>query len=632
LIWRGATEEPKPIMPTDEQHSWIATTFGVDPRTYVTGATSTVVATIEDAANTVAESVLPLAAPPADVTPATPPPDDGRFHSVSTTTEDYVPGADDTPPSIPQQQPTVQPPSVGPTSQPPVQVQPPPVNPQPQQPQQPTPGSPTRLPDGLLQRADGNVDWNPAPPGTWGASLPGAPASWIRDQLTFYGLAPTDPPDASADACVFNGDATTRSAVVSALDNQATLSGYKLNANAAQSVMDDFLTAEQPPLDPQEVSPAPVYKTAIKDFISGLDIVNLSQALLATHYDIKEAIALTAKIDIVGGRLGISPYKPGLATPILQQRASNISREDLSILKSRKNELDLATHEIALLRIMVEKDAMSLDNLKKLKDIENIGPKKVAEATDDAEKSYDFIIQWCKFTVDLCTLDAKTAGWQVFGAILELAGTDVLKDKFAKEVDALKDRVNENEGVLKNAIDTLKDFAQAESDAIIQDLKNIYEQLNEDIESWLNIRGDYCDALQQISEKTNVDRSGDDYQNICLMLETINAAADACITARSGIEKHKILKNERWAKILVPIGSKIFDGEADKELKLDTTTMAVYQKGGDQFAISTDYLKSGEIEKAAFNLSRLSDFHDSESNAKDLATQWNRVFNHAFGL
>ena len=108
----------------------------------------------------------------------------------------------------------------------------------------PAPAGVAQPPDGLLRRKGDNAQlWDPAPQATMAGSEAAAGADWVRDQLNFFGFAPPDVPDPSGQGCVFNGAASTVSAVLDVLDKQATLSGYKFSKSSAQGVAGTLLAS-----------------------------------------------------------------------------------------------------------------------------------------------------------------------------------------------------------------------------------------------------------------------------------------------------------------------------------------------------------------------------------------------------
>ncbi len=106
----------------------------------------------------------------------------------------------------------------------------------------PTQASPVRsAPDGVLKRGiDGQTYWQPAPVATMVDAEPVADDTWLQGFFDFYALAAPSQ-NGGSDACTFNGAASTISAVVDQVNEQAGLAGYKPNASRAKSMAADIL-------------------------------------------------------------------------------------------------------------------------------------------------------------------------------------------------------------------------------------------------------------------------------------------------------------------------------------------------------------------------------------------------------
>lgn len=345
------------------------------------------------------------------------------------------------------------------------------------------------------------------------------------------------------------------------------------------------LSATQPPASPPKPAlPSP-------DFVPDIDFSkvviveaarlgkldkDVTKQLLAA---IGQAETAAGDMNRVGSSAGVDINKPDDAVAPLKQRAPRISKADKDKMDAKLRTIN--AQKDALNSILLQAKGKHNELVELLDQLRNQpGPSTLTtqdyeKAHDDAEHVYDGAIQASKFVLEVAEGPV--------GALLELAGADLLKDavkggNIDELVRDLKEQVDGMQTAMNDLIKVLRRVNVQKAKDIVGELRDINNRLDEAHGHYVDDIKDFDASVKEIIKKAGPKGSSDpDLTRLNGVYQAIATASKDVALATQMLAKTSELHPQLsyWGALMVPLGQLILDGNEPDGLVVGN--MMVYQ-------------------------------------------------------
>jgi outer membrane protein OmpA-like peptidoglycan-associated protein len=332
----------------------------------------------------------------------------------------------------------------------------------------------------------------------------------------------------------------------------------------------------------QSPAPPPKSKLPSPDFVPDIDFSKavLVEAARVARLDkdvTKQLLAAIGQAETADGDMnragksaGVDINKPDDAVAPLKQRGSRISKADKDKMDGKMRTIN--AQKDALNSILLQAKGKHNEFVELLDELRHhpapspLTTEDYEKAHDDAEHLYDGAIQASKFVLELA--DGPV------GALLELAGTDLLKDgvkggNIDELVGALKDQVDDMQMRMNALIKLLRRVNVQKAKDIIDELGDINKRLDEAHAHYVDDIKDFDAYVKDIIKNAGPKGgSNPDLARLNGVYQAISTASKDVALATQMLAKTSELHPQLsyWSALMVPLGQLILDGNQSGDL------------------------------------------------------------------